>query len=160
MLGSSFFFKRFRTPPLQEEQASWLEDLCHQLFPDPLDAQKAFKTVAKRLVKNPIEESPYQKSWILKAVCQELIPCLRQQSIFLAQAQKEMQEVGASGEWRREQFLIYLHRLMPEDQLILLLRDRYGATNAEVAFALELPLGTLKLRRQFALLCLESWLWT
>jgi DNA-directed RNA polymerase specialized sigma24 family protein len=48
---------------------------------------------------------------------------------------------------------------LPEDQILLLLRDKHGIPYSEIASALRSPEESLKVKRQQALRTLEEWLW-
>jgi DNA-directed RNA polymerase specialized sigma24 family protein len=61
---------------------------------------------------------------------------------------------------RLKQFDLYFHRLIPEDQILLLLKDKYGIPYPEIATAMGIPEESLKIKRQQALRTLEEWLWS
>ncbi len=60
---------------------------------------------------------------------------------------------------RLENFNAYFHRLSAKDQILLILKDKYDIPYTEIAAALSIPAGSLKVRRQQALKTLEEWLW-
>jgi DNA-directed RNA polymerase specialized sigma24 family protein len=71
-----------------------------------------------------------------------------------------MLDANSNLDGRFQQFDSYLHRLPVADQILLLLRDKFGIPYTELATALGVPEGSLKLRRQQALKALEDWLWS
>ena len=70
-----------------------------------------------------------------------------------------MLDASMNIEGRLKNFESYFHRLPVDDQILLLLRDKYGLPYHEIAATLVASEGSLKLKRQAALKCLDEWLW-
>jgi DNA-directed RNA polymerase specialized sigma24 family protein len=103
--------------------------------------------------------SRYERSWILKIACEHLIKFCQQNPQRLSPEEQIRLDGGESLSIRFNQFSSYFHRLLPEDQLLLLLKDKHQIPTSEIASALDIPEGSLKIRRQHALRALEEWLW-
>ena len=101
----------------------------------------------------------FERAWILRVACERLIqPGRYPRRIVTPEEQirlDAMEKISA----RLKNFDHYFHRLRPEDQILLLLRDKYGLDYAEIAAAMGLPEGSLKTRRSQALRALDEWLW-
>jgi len=121
----------------------------------------AFRNILK-VLKNKARFQKYEKyerSWVLQTACQQLLRlCSQQQEIAIKKKQIKW-DVQGSVPTRLKQFSLYLGRLSPEDQLLLLLKDKHQIPYPDISAALGIPEGSLKIKRQQALMCLSEWLW-
>ena len=139
--------KKLKTP---EPIPAWIEtfgslvyDLCLEILNDPLRAEIAFVSIAKEIKKNStqVQFKEFQRTWILKNTCDHLLRDKRPSSLRFHK--------GPQGD--------VLSKLSIEERLLVLLRDKYGLPYPEIAGALGIPDGTLKLRRAQALRSLKEW---
>jgi RNA polymerase sigma factor (sigma-70 family) len=135
-------------------------DLCESVLWDPHEAQTVFRAVLKdiRTALRGNRYTDYERPWILRIAFERLRKVSRQSRKVTASEQIQMdasQNVAA----RLKQFEMYFHRLATEDQMLLLLRDKYGLPYPEIASAIGLPEGSLKQQRQQALRSLDDWIW-
>ncbi len=136
-------------------------DLCESVLWNPTYAQLAFRAILKALRSGVRLNSfvKYERSWVLKVTCEKLIALVRQQD-FTASAQQQIQlDAKEDTEHRIKNFEFYFHRLKPEAQLLMLLKDKHQISDLEIASALGTPLEALKVQRQQSLKTLEEWLW-
>ena len=138
-----------------------LFDLCESVLWSPSGAQIAFQTILKELKKSHPSNryTQYERAWVLKIACERLRKLSRKFARRLSPAEQIMLDSSVAVTSRLKHFDSYFHRLGTDDQILLLLRDKYGLTYLEISAALGLPEGTLKTRRQQALRTLEEWLW-
>ena len=68
-------------------------------------------------------------------------------------------DTGMPTSARLKNFESYFQRLHTDDQILFLLKDKYGLTYSEIATTMGIPENSLKMRRQQALRTLEEWLW-
>jgi RNA polymerase sigma factor (sigma-70 family) len=138
-----------------------LFDLCESVLWSPVNAQTAFRAIVKDLKRSAAAHSyvNYERAWVLRTACARLVDLVRRHGRRLSPAEQVMLDSTRGSAERLRQFDSYFHRLVTDEQLVLLLRDKYGLPYAEISAALGIPEGTLKLRRQQALRTLEGWLW-
>jgi len=137
-----------------------LFDLCESVLWNPHQAQTVFRAILKdiRSALRGQSYSDYERPWILRIAFERLRKVSRQSRKVTASEQIQMdasQNIAA----RLKQFEMYFHRLATEDQMLLLLRDKYGLPYPEIASAIGLPEGSIKQQRQQALRSLDEWIW-
>ncbi len=142
-----------------------LFDLCETVLWSPINAQLALRSILKTVAKqrgNPKLQENFQdheRAWILRIACERL----RKDAARLGRRLTPSEQIELDSEQgastRLHRFDRYFHRLNPEDQLLLLLRDKYGIPYVEISSAMGAPDGSLKVRRQHALRALEDWIW-
>lgn len=138
-----------------------LFDLCETVLRSPIHTQIAFRSILRKLKSGSRFQkySSYERSWVLRVACDQLL------NLFQFQGYKPSSQEQAEADAidnlpaRLKQFPAYFHRLTPEDQILLLLKDKYGIPYTEISTAMATPEGSLKIRRQQALRSLEEWLW-
>lgn len=138
-----------------------LFDLCESVLQSSTYAQIVFRSILKRIrYGNRFQKySGYERSWVLRIACDKLLSLSRQQGQHVPLEDQIKLDASDQVSARLKQFNVYFRRLMPEDQILLLLRDKYGIPYGEIATAMATPEGSLKIRRQQALRALEEWLW-
>jgi DNA-directed RNA polymerase specialized sigma24 family protein len=138
-----------------------LFDLCESLLWSQSNAQIAFRSILKRIRAGSRfrKYSSYERSWVLRIACDRLLQLCRQTGNRVSPEEQIKIDAYGSVTTRLKQFNSYFHRLMPEDQILLLLKDKYGIPYSEISTAMATPEGSLKIRRQHALRTLEDWLW-
>lgn len=138
-----------------------LFDLCEAVLWNPLHAQIAFRSILKK-VRSGLRfhtYSTFERSWVLKIAYKRLLHFSERYGYQVSPDEQIRLDANESVSTRLKQFGSYFHRLNAEDQLLLLLKDKYGIPYFEIANAMGTPEGTLKVRRQQALRTLEEWLW-
>jgi len=149
---------------------SWEEnygDLVYDLFYSVLWNHKGagalylsfWNQMDKELSKNQETYSRYARSWVLRKATQLLTEGIPKHGRALTPSEQVMLDANLNIPGRLKEFESYLHKLSPDDQLLLLFRDKYGLPYEEIAPILELTEGALKLKRQQALRAMEEWLW-
>lgn len=136
-------------------------DLCQSVLWSPSNAQSAFRAVLKEVKKRHSENhfSVHERAWILRLACEHLQLVYGRMARRLTAPEQIKLDSGASAGSRLKHFESYFHRLHVEDQILLLLKDKYGLPYPEIATVLGAPEGSLKVRRQQALRALEEWIW-
>jgi DNA-directed RNA polymerase specialized sigma24 family protein len=138
-----------------------LFDLCQSLLASPIHAQVAFKSIIKKMRAERRHQKfhTYERSWILKIACDSLLKFCREGGHHVSPEEQIKLDSNENLKTRFKEFESYFHLLMPEDQLLLLLRDKLKLPFSEISAAMTIPEGSLKIRRQQALRALEEWLW-
>ena len=138
-----------------------LFDLCESVLQSPEYAQIVFRSILRKIRHGSRFEkySGYERSWVLRIACDKLLHLCHQRTHPISIEDQIKLDANEQVSLRLKQFNSYLRRLMPEDQILLLLRDKYGIPYPEIATAMTIPEDSLKIRRQQALRTLEEWLW-
>jgi len=138
-----------------------LFDLCESILWSSNNAQIAFRSILKKIRSGSRfrKYSSYERSWVLRIACDKLLQLCRQHGYRVSPEEQIKIDAYGNVSTRLKQFNTYFHRLMPEDQILLLLKDKYGIPYPEISTAMAIPEGSLKIRRQQALRSLEDWLW-
>ena len=138
-----------------------LFDLCETVLWSPSNAQLAFRAIMKeiRRTRSANQYTDHERAWILRIACTQLRAFSMRLGRKLTPSEQIMLDASMTLESRMKQFDSYFHRLSADDQLLLLLRDKYGIPYSEVAAAMGLPEGSLKMKRQQALRTLDEWIW-
>lgn len=138
-----------------------LFDLCESVLWSTANAQVAFRAILRRIrkLRNEGGYREYERAWVLKIACDVLVDYAAEHGRRLSPPEQVMLDATLEPTTRLKQFDSYFHRLPTSEQLVLLMRDKYGLPYAEISAVLGLPEGSLKLTRQQALRTLEEWLW-
>ncbi len=136
-------------------------DLCESLLQGPIHTQIAFRSILRKIRSGSRFQrySGYERSWVLRITCDRLLHLSRQKGRHVPLEDLIKLDSSEQVALRLKQFPSYFHRLMPEDQILLLLRDKYGIPYSEISNAMATPEGALKIRRQQALRAIEEWVW-
>lgn len=149
--------------PVIRNHGDLLFDLCQSVLWSSQDAQHAFRSILKGLQRTRANGAPafkeYERAWVLRLACDQLRSRhFRSPRKLTASEQLEL-DAAMGVQQRLRRFDGYFHRLPLDDQLILLLHDKYGIPFSEVAAIMGTPEGSLKVWRQQALRALEDWIW-
>jgi len=138
-----------------------LFDLCESMLVSPTNAQIAFRSILKKLRSGRRRHNfkTYERSWVLRVACDLLLKFCREYGHHSSPEEQIKLDSNDNVNIRLKEFESYFHRLMPEDRLLLLLKDKLGISYPEISVAMSIPEGSLKIRRQQALRALEEWLW-
>lgn len=138
-----------------------LFDLCDSLLQNQAHAQIAFRSIFNKIQsRNRFQKySTYERSWVLRITYDKLLRLCRENHQPLSTQEQMQLNSQEKLSTRLKQFHIYFSRLMPEDQFLLLLKDKHGIPYSEISTAMGMPEGSLKVRRQQALRTLEESLW-
>ncbi len=145
-----------------EQYGDLIFDLCESVLWSPTNAQIAFFQVLKALEKHRSAGAfyeVYERAWVLGLTVERLKRLSARLGRRLSPSEQVMLDASLPVTQRLVKFDSYFHRLMPDDQILLILRDKYGLPYTEISAAIGLPEGSLKIRRQQALATLEVWLW-
>jgi len=138
-----------------------LFDLCESVLWSPVSAQLALRSILKAIRRQRrghgyIEN---ERAWVLQIACDKLLELSSSHRRKLTPSEQIQLDSTQNVSMRLKQFDSYFHRLTTDDQILLLLRDKYGLPYPEIAAAMNQPEGTLKIRRTQALRSLEEWVW-
>ena len=138
-----------------------LYDLCSSVLISQNNAQVAFRKILRR-VRSEHSKSNYvdfERAWLLKIAHHVLLPMTHRYGVSLSPSERLMLDASLKTSQRLAHFDSYFHRLTAEDQILLLLRDKYGFSYPEIASAMGEPEASLRLRRTQAFQSLEEWIW-
>lgn len=136
-----------------------LFDLCESVLWSAKQAPNAFRTILKEIRKSGPGYEEHERAWILKIAFEKLKELSIHHARKVTASEQIQLDATSNVSVRLKQFDIYFHKLTTEEQVVLLLRDKYGLPYGEVASVTGLPEGSVKSIRQQALRALESWLW-
>jgi DNA-directed RNA polymerase specialized sigma24 family protein len=138
-----------------------LFDLCESVLWSPVNAQLAFRSILKTLRRRRSGHgyTEFERAWVLQIACEKLIDLSARHGRRLTSSEQIQLDSAHGVTSRLKQFDSYFHRLVTEDQILMILRDKYGMPYPEIASALGVPESNLKVRRAQALRSLEEWLW-
>lgn len=136
-----------------------LFDLCESVLWSPSQTQNAFRAILKEIGNQNEHYKENERAWILRIAFQKLKELSVIHARKVTSSEQIEIEANPSVATRLKHFPLYFHRLTTEEQIVLLLRDKYGLPYDEVATSTGLPEGTIKSVRQQALRTLEGWLW-
>lgn len=136
-------------------------DLCESVLWSPANAQLALRSILKEIRKrhpaNAYEH--HQRAWVLRVALTELKSFAARHKPRLTASEQIELDANPDAEDRLRHFGSFFRRLPQDDQILLLLKDKYGIPYPEIASALGVPESSLKIQRQQALLALDEWLW-
>jgi DNA-directed RNA polymerase specialized sigma24 family protein len=135
--------------------------LCESILWNPTYSQIAFRAILKDLKKGSRAQkyTGYERNWILRVSCEKLMRLYSQRGRKVSPEEQINLDSSENSTARLRQFNTHFHRLKPEEQIILILRDKYSIPYSEIASALTAPEDSLKMQRQQALRTLEEWIW-
>lgn len=138
-----------------------LIDLCQTILSTAPQAQAAFRSILRKIRSEEKNEKfeTHERAWVLKIACDRLLSFHPHEGCQVSPEEQIRLDASDDVAVRLKHFHSYFHRLRPEDQILLLLKDKYQISYSEIASALQIPEGSLKIKRQQALRALEEWLW-
>lgn len=156
-----------RRSPASAELNRQFGDLVYDLFYSVLWNHKGARALYLQLWRQLDShlgngKAKYQKHarpWVLQIAVELLLRSQEKLGRALSPSEQVMLDANLNIPARLRQFDSYLHKLSIADQILLLLRDKYGLPYAEVAATMQMPEGSLRIKHQQALRSLEEWLW-
>jgi RNA polymerase sigma factor (sigma-70 family) len=118
-----------------------------------------WKKLDRELRQHPKFYQQNARAWVLKRAIGELIRSHRSLGRVMSASEQVMLDANLDIPARLRQFESYLHKLSVRDHALLLLRDKYGLPFSEIAAAMGMPEGALRVQHQQSLRSLEEWLW-
>jgi len=130
-------------------------DLCESILANSVNAQLSFRKILQKIKRSRRENSfqKYERAWILKLSVDQLTQVTKRCS------NKKHEDAGLGTSMRLKNFPVFFRRITIEDQLLLILKDKYGIPYSEISASMGVPESTLKTRRAYALRALEEWVW-
>jgi hypothetical protein len=101
----------------------------------------------------------HARAWVLRGAIQFVLSSVGKLGRSLTPSEQVMLDANLNIPARLRQFESYMHKLPHSDQVLLLMRDKYGLPYEEISTAMGLSEGALKIKRQQALRAMEEWLW-
>ncbi len=143
-----------------ERHGDMVHDLCQSILWGSQGSQVVLRSIFRELKAEHRfnKYSQHERAWVLHVACERLRDVSREHARKITASEQLQQDADRSAD-RLKQFDFYFHRLPVNDQMVLLLRDKYGLPYPEIAAVLSSPEGSLKIRRQQALRTLEDWIW-
>jgi DNA-directed RNA polymerase specialized sigma24 family protein len=147
--------------PIVERHGDLLYDLCESILWGSGAAQTVVRSIFRELRAERKFNlfTQHERAWVLRVACHRLRDLSRDHARKLTPNEQLELDANEKASARLKQFDFYFHRLPVNDQFVLLLRDKYGLPYSEIAAALSVPEGSLKIQRQQALRALEDWIW-
>lgn len=145
-----------------ESYGDLIFELSISLLRDVAQAQSASRSILKRIgYKNRFQKyTTYEQGWVLKATCDRLLKLYDQSTSIKAAKQQTQLDTSLKNADPITHFQLHFNRLPPDDQLLLLLKDKLQISYSDISMALDIPQGSLKVKRQQAIKTLEEWIWT
>jgi DNA-directed RNA polymerase specialized sigma24 family protein len=138
-----------------------LFDLCESLLASPAQALLAFRAILRRIKATPHDAAyeSHERAWVLRVAFETLKKQTGRHGKTVSASEQIEVDAAKGVASKMKHFDRFFHRLTPDDQILLLLRDKYGLPYGEIASAMATPEGSLKMQRQNCLRTLEEWLW-
>ncbi|MBL7716060.1 MAG: hypothetical protein JNL01_11400 [Bdellovibrionales bacterium] len=154
--GKNDFYKR-----ITDTYGDLIFDLSQSVLWSRPNAQIAFRRVLKTLYRSSLlgRYARYEKIWVIRATVNCLMEMAPRYGRTLSSAERMMLDGSFDAEGRIRQIDSYFHRLNHEDQILLILRDKYELSFEDVSACMNLPVGSLKLKRAQALKALDEMIW-
>ncbi len=128
-----------------------------------------FQAIFRKLRKNKsaLSYRTFERSWVLKITCQQLIRAFEHQERGARKMLSHAPPPRSLATLLEPQDHLPLPQLLAqslprlpvEDQLIMLLHDKHQISFPEIAAALQMPLGSTQLRREQIIDSLYHWIW-
>ncbi len=136
-------------------------DFCESTLRSPANAQIIFRNTLKDIKKTASEYlgTQNERAWALKMTYQNIKNFSEKHHLQQSNEERLQTDTGMPTSARLKNFESYFQRLHTDDQILFLLKDKYGLTYSEIATTMGIPENSLKMRRQQALRTLEEWLW-
>lgn len=136
-------------------------DLCTSTLRNGAGAQFAFRSIVKELKSTARRDAyeTHQRAWALRVTIQQLRMLQPSHGVRLTPDELIALDSETNLDRRLAQFDRYFQRIPLDDQVLLLLRDKYGIPYPEIAAAVGLPEGSLQVQRRQALRALEESIW-
>ena len=136
-------------------------DLCVSTLRNPAGAQIAFRAIIKDLEATSPDHTYTinQRAWAIRVAIQHLRKLEPKHRTRLNPDELITLDSETDLEKRLERFEQYFQRLPFDDQVLLLLRDKYGIPYPELAAALGLPEASIQVQRRQTLRSLEESIW-
>lgn len=149
------------TESVVEHYGDLLFDLCESILRSHTLAQTAFLEILEE-IRGATPEDHYrnhQRAWALRIAYEVLKKLsLQHKRKMTSFEQMELDATPSLGA-RLKNFDAYFRKLSLEQQILFLLRDKYGLPYVEISNSTGIPEDTLKGFRQQGLKALESWFW-
>lgn len=135
-------------------------DLSDSLLQDPKRTQSACRAILKQVnLQRRLENYiVYERAWILQITCQQLLVHYAQSRSLSSLEDQAQSDSSESAQIRLQSLPLYLSRLKPEEQMVLLLKEKHEISFEDIAMGLSIPPSSLKLKRDQSLRTLECWL--
>jgi len=136
-------------------------DLCESVLWNPQNTQVVFRIILQEL-RHCLRAQPYktyERAWVLRIAYEKISFFAEKYARRLTAAEQIEIDSNPNVSIRLKNFDAYFYRLNLQDQILLLLRDKYGIPYPEISAAMQRPEGSLKISRQQALRTLEEWIW-
>lgn len=143
------------------EHGDLVFDLCQSVLWSQPNAKIAFRQIIRQVAatKNSAQYVRYERLWIMRLTVETLRKVAHRYGRKLSASERMMLDASLDVEGRIRQFDSYFHRLETDDQILLLLRDKYAMSFTEIAAIMQMPEGSLQIKRQQAMRVLEEMLW-
>ena len=146
---------------LVQNYGDLLFDFCSSILWSQSGAQTAVRIILKDLEKRISTQTfgTFERTFVLQVTCDKLKKLVTRLGRHLSASEQIMLDATLDAPGRLKYFDSYFHRLNVEDQMLLLMRNKYELTYAEIADVLQTPQGSLRIKHQQAIRALEEWLW-
>ncbi len=138
-------------------------DLCYSVLQHAGNAQIAFREIFHEVRRRRPENSfqRHERGWVLRIACERVRELAgAPHGLGLTAAQQIELDSTPDSETRLSRFELCFRRLSVADQLLLLLKDKYGVPMPEISVATGTPEESLKVQRAQILRSLEEWIWS
>lgn len=118
-----------------------------------------FRTLRRNFKNQNHNYQEFERAYVLKIACEHLEAHARKALKPMSSAEKVMTDQENQIENRLRAFDVFFHRLSVPEQILLILRDKYGLPYTEIAASMSTPEDTLCTMRSQALKTLEDRIW-
>src|SRR4051812_34894037 len=126
-----------------ERYGDLVYDLCESILWGSSAAQVIIRSIFRELkAEHKFNRySQHERAWVLHVACERLRNLSHDHARKLSSSDQLKLDATDKASTKLQQFDSYFHRLPVDDQMVLLLRDKYGLPSPEIAAILTVPEG-------------------
>lgn len=152
-----------RVERFTEKYGDLVFDLCTRVLWSDQNAQMIFQRIRRAWSRLTTDGSPpfelHERSWALQVAVAEIIRAYERYSRKLSANERVLLDSQLDAQRRMNQIDAYFHRLPPEAQILLLLREKYGLSMREAGEILNTPERSIQMLRRQAFDQLHEEIW-
>lgn len=150
-----------RIAPFVERYGELIFDIAWSVTEDIHLTQIVFRNTFRKLLKQRSSHSfeHYERPYIMRIAVNEILRVAGRATRPELQELRFTLDARATADERLGELGFFLRRLGVEDRVLILLREKYGFSYAEIAAVMSIPEDSARLRRLQSIKLLASWVW-
>lgn len=130
-------------------------DICKTILKKSINVNTVFRSILKKIRKTYYKSNyiQYERSWILRIIYKQLLD-------FYKCYGKRILELNERKQENNDSFEFFFSLLSLEDQLLLLLKNKFKIPFSEISSAFLISEDSIKVKYQLALHTIEERMWS